>query len=50
MAIKHMETIGLCADVTSLGPFYQSLMLCVDMVKALPVFSKLEMEDRVNYI
>jgi hypothetical protein len=50
MAIEHMENIGFCADIKVMGPYFQNLMLCVDMVKAIPVFSKLQMEDRVIYM
>jgi hypothetical protein len=48
MAIKYREQIGFWEDSHFLGPYFQNLMLCVDVVKTIPVFSKLELEDRVK--
>jgi hypothetical protein len=50
MAIKCIEQRGFWKDRDFRRPFFQNFMLCVDVVKAMPVFSRLEMEDRVTYI
>jgi hypothetical protein len=47
VAIKFLEETGFWKDPHYLGRFFQNMMLSVDMVKTIPVFSKLEIEDQV---
>jgi hypothetical protein len=46
--IKLLEETGLWKSPERLGRFFQNLMLSADMIKTIPVFSKLEVEDQVS--
>jgi hypothetical protein len=46
-AINFMERNGFWKSPQQLGRFLGKLLLAVDMIKTLPVFSQLELEDQV---
>jgi hypothetical protein len=45
--LKNMENKGFWKCPQELDRFMQNLMLSVDMIKTMPVFSMLNIEDQV---
>ena len=49
MVIKYMEQTGFWKNYDFMGTYFQNMMLSVDMVKTMPVFHRLGMEDQVKH-
>src|SRR4051794_15002459 len=52
LVIKAMEEMGVACwkSPHAWGQLFQNLLLTADVIKTIPVFSKLEIEDQVIYI
>jgi hypothetical protein len=48
-AINFFENTGFWKCPQRLARFFQKLMLSVDMIKSLPSFSMMDVEDQVAY-